>query len=216
MRQRGPLSDGPEGVTKTVEYYKNCDNTCWSCGYDILKHHHSGNRKRKKKSHIDQHTGDNPAAGASIKDKEFSKWALWRWRLQLECKPTNIRSSLAHNLLHILIRQSYCTKPTVIARPKGTWIRFSDTISIATPIESNHHILREVIERMQTQYKNTQEKVRSIYPSLVWHDNEKKKKKEKKIGTTKFERKAMLSALPGIAAQKTITQIDSVSKLSMV
>ena len=25
-QRRGPLSDGPEGVTKTEKYYKNCDN----------------------------------------------------------------------------------------------------------------------------------------------------------------------------------------------
>ena len=102
--------------------------------------------------------GDNPAPGASIKDKEFSKWACWRWRPQLESKPTNNRSRLAFNLLNIL-NKSYKTKPTVTARPKGTSVRFIDTISIATLIENNHHILKEGLERMQTKYKNTRGKV---------------------------------------------------------
>ena len=45
---------------------------------------------------------------------------------------------------------------------------------------------------MQTQYKNTHEKVQSIYPSLVWHDTEKKEeKKKKKVGTGKLVRKAI-------------------------
>ena len=37
QRRKGPISDGPEGVTKTEKYYKNCDNTCWSHGYDCSK-----------------------------------------------------------------------------------------------------------------------------------------------------------------------------------
>ena len=57
--------------------------------------------------------------------------------------------------------------PTVTARPKGTVIRYSEMISIATPIESNHHIIRNELVRMHTVYKNTRGKVRSIYPSLV-------------------------------------------------
>ena len=60
---------------ETLKYYKNCDNACWLCGYDVSKQHHNGNQKKNKKGHIDSHTGDNPAAGVSIKDKEFSKWA---------------------------------------------------------------------------------------------------------------------------------------------
>ena len=127
----------------------------------------------------------------------------------MECKSTNNRSRLASNLVTVL-RKSYETKPTVAARPKGTGVRFSDTISIATPIDSSHHILREGIERMQTRYKNTHRKVRSIYPSLVWHATDKKKKK--KGSNTKFERKSILSALLGIRAQKTTTVIDPVSK----
>ena len=103
----------------------------------------------------------------------------------MDYKPTNNRSRLANNLLTILTR-SYRTKPTVATRPKGTGVRFSDTISIATPIDSSHHILRVGIERMQTHYKNTCGKVRSIYPSLVWHATEKKKKKS----NIKFERKS--------------------------
>ena len=68
-RQKGPLSDGPERVTKTTKCYKNCDNACRSCDYDYSKQHHSGNYRNKKKGHIESHTGDSPAAGASIKDK---------------------------------------------------------------------------------------------------------------------------------------------------
>ena len=74
-RQRGSLSDSPEGVTKTVKYYKNYDNACWLCGYDVLKKHTSDNCMKKETGHVDQHTGDNPAPGQDIKDKEFSKWA---------------------------------------------------------------------------------------------------------------------------------------------
>ena len=74
-QRRGPLSDGQEGVTKTVKYYKNYDNTCWSCGYNVSKQHDSGYCKKKTKGHIDWHTGDNPAPGVNFKDKEFSKWA---------------------------------------------------------------------------------------------------------------------------------------------
>ena len=53
-------------------------------------------------------------------------------------------------------------------------------ISVETPIESNHHIIRNELVRMHTVYKNTCGKECSIYPSLVWHDTEKKKKKKKK------------------------------------
>ena len=69
---------------------------------------------------------------------------------------------------------------------------------------------------MQTKYKNTRGKVQSIYPSLVWHDAEKKKKKEKRkkkeVSTSAFFRKRILLALPGIAAQQTMTRIDPVIK----
>ena len=73
-QQRGPLSDGPEGVTKTAKYYKNYDNTCWSCGYNVSKKHTSDSYMKKKPGHVDWHIGDNPVPGASNKDKEFSKW----------------------------------------------------------------------------------------------------------------------------------------------
>ena len=56
-QQKIPLSDGPEGVTKTLKYYKNCDNACCLCGYDVSKQHHSCNYKKKKKGHINFHTG---------------------------------------------------------------------------------------------------------------------------------------------------------------
>ena len=29
-RRKGPISNGPEGITKTDKYYKNCDYACWS------------------------------------------------------------------------------------------------------------------------------------------------------------------------------------------
>ena len=41
---------------------------------------------------------------------------------------------------------------------------------------------------MQTKYKNTREKFRSIYPSLVWHDT---KKMKKKVDTGKLVRKTI-------------------------
>ena len=56
--------------------------------------------------------------------------------------------------------------------------------------------------------------MQSIYPSLVWHDAEKKKKKQKKkeVSTSAFVRERILSALPGIAAQRTTTRIDPLTK----
>ena len=100
--QKGPLRDSPEKVTETAKYYKNCCNVCWLCGYDVSKKYDSSNCMKKKPSHVDWHTGDNPVLGASIKDKEFLKWKWWCWRPQLEYKPTNNRSRLALNLLNIL------------------------------------------------------------------------------------------------------------------
>ena len=125
----------------------------------------------------------------------------------MEREPTNNRSRLTNNVLTIL-RKSYKTKPTVAVRLQGTGVRFSDTISITTSIDSSHHILRNGLERMQTRHKNTRVKVRSIYPSLMWHATEMKKKKS----NTQFEQKSVLSALPDIRAQKNTTVIDPVSK----
>ena len=73
-QRRGSLTDGPEGVTKVAKFYKSCDNVCWSCGYDVSKHHHSGDCKKKRDNHNNTHTGANPQPGASQKDKEFLKW----------------------------------------------------------------------------------------------------------------------------------------------
>jgi len=73
--RKGPMSDGPPGTVKIVKYYKECENVCWSHGYDVAGNHHSGNCKYKLKNHVDTHTGANPKAGASQKDKQFSKWA---------------------------------------------------------------------------------------------------------------------------------------------
>ena len=103
-------------------------------------------------------------------------------------------------------------------RPKGTEIRFSEMILVATPIESNHHIIRNELVLIHTAYKDTRGKVCSIYPSLVWHDTEnKKKKKKKQKGVTSntipvFVRKRILSALPSIATQRTTTTMDPVTK----
>ena len=73
-KRKGPLSDGPEGVTKTKKFYKNCENVCHSCGYDVSKLHDSCNCRAKKAGHIDSHTGANPQPGANQKDKQFSIW----------------------------------------------------------------------------------------------------------------------------------------------
>ena len=66
----------------------------------------------------------------------------------MECNPTNNISRLAYNVCKIL-NKSYHTKPTVAvaARPKGAGVRFCDTITIATPIESSHHINKAGIEQ---------------------------------------------------------------------
>ena len=66
---------------------------------------------------------------------------------------------------------------------------------------------------MHTAYKNTRDKVRSIYPSLVWHDTKKseKKKKDKEVRSV-FSRKRILSALPGIMTQGVTTTIDPTTK----
>jgi len=82
-------------------------------------------------------------------------------------------------------------------------------ISVATPIVENHRIVKNELVRMHTAYKDTRGKVRSIYPSLIWHDTKKKKNRQCK---EKFKRKSFLSALPGIKAQKCTTTIDPVSK----
>jgi len=72
---RRPASDGPIGTVKTTKYWSKNDNCCWTCGYDISSLHDSTNCNCKLPGHITTHTGDNPAPGASTKDKEFSKWA---------------------------------------------------------------------------------------------------------------------------------------------
>ena len=64
----------------------------------------------------------------------------------MECNPTKKRCRLAHNVFNIL-RNSYNTKPTVAARLKGAGVRFIDTVSIATPIETSHHINKAGIEK---------------------------------------------------------------------
>ena len=61
---------------------------------------------------------------------------------------------------------------------------------------------------MQTLYEDTRGKVRSIFPSLVWHATDKKKKRS----NTKFETKSILSALSEMKAQKTTTVMDPVLK----
>ena len=127
----------------------------------------------------------------------------------MESKPTNKRSRKANKLVTIL-KNSYEKLPTVAAGPKTTAITFSDMISVATPIVENHRIIKNELVRMHTAYKNTRGKVRSIYPSLVWHDTEKKKKD--RYCKEKFKRKSFLSALPGITAQKCTTTIDPISK----
>ena len=129
----------------------------------------------------------------------------------MESKTTNKRSRIANNLKTIL-KQSYEKLPTVAARPKGTDIRFSDMISVATSIENNHNIINNQLVWMHTAYKNTRGKVRSIYPSLVWHDTKNKKKKKDKEVRSTFSRKRMLSALPGITTQGVTTTIDPITK----
>ena len=62
---------------------------------------------------------------------------------------------------------------------------------------------------MLTLYKDTQEKVCSIFLSLVWYATNKIKKKKK---VTPNSKKIMLSALPGIRTQNTTTVMDPVSK----
>ena len=73
--RRGPMSDGAQGTTKTEKFYKDCDNSCWSHGYDISPLHDSTNCRFRLPGHIESHTGATPAAGANQKDKQFSKWA---------------------------------------------------------------------------------------------------------------------------------------------
>ena len=69
------MSDGPPGTIKIKKYYDDCDNVCWSHGYDVAGNHHSGNCKFKLANHINTHTGANSKPGASQKEKQFSKWA---------------------------------------------------------------------------------------------------------------------------------------------
>ena len=76
---RRPASDGPVGSIKTTKYWSKNDGCCWTCGCDISSLHSSANCNCKLPGHIDTHTGDNPAPGASTKDKEFSKWVNVTW-----------------------------------------------------------------------------------------------------------------------------------------
>ena len=76
---RRPASDGPVGSVKTTKYWSKNDNCCWTCGCDISSLHYSANCNCKLPGHISTHTGDNPAPGASTKDKEFSKWTNVNW-----------------------------------------------------------------------------------------------------------------------------------------
>ena len=58
-------------------------------------------------------------------------------------------------------------------------------------------------------------KVQSIYPSLVWHDTEKRNRKKKKKETETMSRcirKAVLSALTGITTQSSMTTMDPNTK----
>ena len=98
----------------------------------------------------------------------------------MDYKPTKSKVSLTYYTVLNILGKIYNTKPTVAARPKGTVVRFSDTILIVTPIDSTHNILREGTQRMQTQYKNTRGQVCSIFSSLVWHATRNKKKRKKR------------------------------------
>ena len=60
--------------------------------------------------------------------------------------PTKKRSRLVYNIL-VIIRNSYNTKLTVAARPKGAGVRFYDTITIVTQIDSSHHINKAGIKK---------------------------------------------------------------------
>lgn len=81
-----------------------------------------------------------------------------------------------YNVLKI-IRNSYNSKPTVASRPKETGVRFCDTTTIATPIESSHHINKAQLRKMQM-HKQTAKKVRGIFPHLVWHTTDKKEEEK--------------------------------------
>ena len=156
------------------------------------------NCKFKLEGHMDSHTEDNLAAGASWKDKEFLKWVWSSWTTQSEDQ---------HNVLITIINSYVNIKPTITARPKGTGVRFWDTITIATQIEDSHNISKAVLGKIQT-HKQTAGKVCSIFLQLMWHSTKKQKKKK----TITFTRKKILSSLPGIGTQHTTTVIDPVSK----
>ena len=57
-------------------------------------------------------------------------------------------------------------------------------------------------------YKWTAERMRGIFPILVWYTTDKKKKRS----SDKFKRKSMLSSLPGIGTKHTTTVIDPLLK----
>ena len=76
---RRATSDGPVGTVKTTKYWSKNDHCCWTHGCDISSLHTSANCDRQLPGHILTHTGDNPAPGASTKDKEFSKWVNVTW-----------------------------------------------------------------------------------------------------------------------------------------
>ena len=87
--------------------------------------------------------------------------------LSATIKMHTYRKKVVYNVLKT-ISNSYNTKLTVTVGPKDAGVRFCNTITIATQIESCRHISIVFIAKIQTN-KQTAEKVRSIFPRLVWH-----------------------------------------------
>ena len=64
-------SDGEPGKKKETKYYKNSNDYCWSCGWDVAKGHNGKTCWTRAKGHQEDATPQNPMNG-NMKDFDFS------------------------------------------------------------------------------------------------------------------------------------------------
>ena len=64
-------SDGEPGTKKETKYYKNSNDYCWSCGWDVAKGHNGKTCWTRAKGHQENATPQNLMNG-NMKDFDFS------------------------------------------------------------------------------------------------------------------------------------------------
>ena len=64
-------SDGDPGKKKETKFYKNSNDYCWSCGWDVAKGHTGKTCWTRAKGHQEDATPQNPMNG-NMKDFDFS------------------------------------------------------------------------------------------------------------------------------------------------